>query len=96
MSQESFEKLYTELRPYIQKNKTRFRDPISVKKQVAAILYYLADEDSMRAMANSFGIGKSTVSKIIRSVLFLLQKIFLSCLSNEATLLFHKQQIIQN
>ena len=65
-SQESFEKLCTELRPYIQKNKTRFHDPISVEKQVAATLYYLADEDRMWKVANSFGIGKSTVSKIIR------------------------------
>ena len=61
-SQESFEKLCTELRPYIQKNKTRFRDPISVEKQVATTLYYLADEDRMRKVANSF--GNSTVSKL--------------------------------
>ena len=68
MSQESFEKLCTELRPYIQKNKTRFRDPITVEKQVAATLYYLADEGRMWKVANSFGIGKSKVSKIIRRV----------------------------
>ena len=66
MSQLSFEKLYTELRPYIQKSKTRFRDPISVEKQVAAILYYFAYKGRMRKVANSFGIGKSKVSKIIR------------------------------
>ena len=68
MSQESFEKSCTELRRYIQKNKTRFRDPILVEKQVSATLYYFADEDTMRKVANSFGIGKSTVSKIIRRV----------------------------
>ena len=68
MSQESFELLCTELRPYIQKNKTRFQDPISVEKQVAATLYYLADESRMRKVVNSFGIEKSTVSKIIRRV----------------------------
>ena len=66
MSQESFEKLWTELRPYIQKNKTRFRDPISVEKQVAATLYYLADEVRRRKVARTFGIEKSTVSEIIR------------------------------
>ena len=68
MSQESFEKLCIELRPYIQKNKIRFRDPISVEKQVAATLHYLADEGRMRKVSNSFGIEKSTVSKIIRRV----------------------------
>ena len=69
-AQESFEKLYTKLRPYILKNKG-FRDPISVAKQLTAALYYLADEDRMRKVANSFGIGKSTILKIIRRVLFL-------------------------
>ena len=68
MSQESFEKSSTKLRPYIQKNKTRFRDPISVEKEVASTLYYLADDSTMWEVANSFGIGKSTVFKIIRRV----------------------------
>ena len=71
MPQESFEKLYTKLRPYIPKNKG-FRDPISVEKQVVAVLHYLADEGRTRKVANSFGIGKSTILKIIRRVLFLL------------------------
>ena len=35
---------------------------------MAATLYYLADESRMRKVANSFGIGKSTVSEIIRRV----------------------------
>ena len=79
MSQESFGKLCTELRPYILKNKTRFRDRISVEKQVAATLYYLADESRMRKVANSFGIGKSTVSEIIRRVTQAISK----CLGNK-------------
>ena len=71
MPQESFEKICTRLTPYIQKNKV-FQDSISVEKQVATTLYYLEDEVRMRKMANSFGMGKSTISKIIRRVLFLL------------------------
>ena len=55
-SQESFEKLCTKLRPHIQKNKTRFADPILVEKQVAAASYYLADEGRMLKVVNSFGI----------------------------------------
>ena len=71
MPQEIFEKLCIKLRPSIQKNKG-FRDPVSVEKKVAAALYCLADEGRMRKVGNSFGIGKWTISKIIRCVLFLL------------------------
>ena len=58
---------------FIQKNqKTQFRDSISVGKKVACILYYLADQARflMRIpkVANSFGAGKSTASKIVRTV----------------------------
>ena len=35
---------------------------------MAATLYYFADEGRMQKVANSFGIGKSTVFKIIRRV----------------------------
>ena len=63
-----FEKLCNELRPYILKNKTRVSDPISREKQVVAKLYYLADEGRMGNVTNFFGIWKSKVSNIIRSV----------------------------
>ena len=68
MTKESFFALCDELRPFIMKNTTQFRKPVSVEKQVAVTLYYLADEGRMRKIANSFGIGKSTVSEIIRRV----------------------------
>ena len=73
MLQQMFEKLCIKLRPSIQENK-RFRDRVSLEKQVAAALYYLADEGRVRKVANFFGIEKWTISKIIRRVLFLLQK----------------------
>ena len=66
-----FWKLCSKLRPYIEKIKG-FEDPISVEKQVSVTSYYLVDEGRMGKVANSFGIGKSTISKIIRRVLFLL------------------------
>ena len=69
MPQEIFEKLCIKLRPSIQKNKG-FRDPVSVEKQVVAALYYLADEGRIQKVANSFGIEKWTISKIIKSVFF--------------------------
>ena len=44
------------------------REPISPETQVAATLYYLSDAGCMRKTANSFGIGKSTVSCIVKNI----------------------------
>ena len=44
---------------------------LSVEKRVGVTLYYLADEGRMRKVANVFGVGKSTVLKLMRSWLFL-------------------------
>ena len=41
---------------------------VSVQKQVALTLYYLSDEVRLRKTANTFGLGKSTLSAIIRRV----------------------------
>ena len=68
MSERSFYILCEELRPYIQKETTRFRKPVSVEKQVASTLYYLSDEGRLRKVANAFDIGKSTASRIIPRV----------------------------
>ena len=68
MSKESFLILCDELRPYIEKKCTKMREPISVEKQIALTLYYLSDEGRMRKVANSFGISKPTVSKVVRRV----------------------------
>ena len=50
------------------KKTTNMRKPVSVEKQVAATLYYLSDEGRYRKVANAFGLGKSTVSEIVRRV----------------------------
>ena len=42
--------------------------PLSVETQVAVTLYYLADEGRMGKVANVFGIGKSTILKVVRPV----------------------------
>ena len=42
--------------------------PLSVETQVAVTLSYLADEGRMGKVANVFGIGKSTVLKVVRRV----------------------------
>ena len=42
---------------------------LSHEQPVAVNLsYYLADEQRMRKVANAFGIGKSTVLKLVRCV----------------------------
>ena len=42
--------------------------PVLVARRVVVTLYYLADEGRMRKAANAFGIGKSTVLKLVRCV----------------------------
>ena len=61
MSEASFYMLCEELRPYLTKQTTKLRKPVSVETQVAATLYYLADEGRMRKVSNSLGLGKATV-----------------------------------
>ena len=56
MPKEWLYKLCDELRMYLEKQRTQFRDPIYVKKQVACTLYYLVDEGTLREAANAFGI----------------------------------------
>ena len=68
MSKDNFMHLCQELSPFLQKQVTTMRKPISVEKQLAVTLYYLSDEGRFRKVANAFGIGKSTVSVIVRRV----------------------------
>ena len=42
--------------------------PLSLQKQVAVSLYYLADERRMRKVANAFGTAKSTVLKVLNQL----------------------------
>ena len=60
--------LCEELRPYLTKQTTKLGKPVSVETQVAVTLYYLAGEGRIRKVSNSFGLGKATVSKVIRRV----------------------------
>ena len=41
---------------------------MSIHHNVAITLYYLSDEGRYRKVANAFGIGRSTVSTIIKEV----------------------------
>ena len=68
MNCETFLKVCHDLRRSLEGQATRMRMPLSVEKQVAVTLYYLADEGRMRKVDNAFGIGKSTVSKVSSSL----------------------------
>ena len=44
------------------------------RKQVAITLYYLSDKGRYRKVANAFGVARSTVSKVVRRVYFVISK----------------------
>ena len=54
MSRASFYELCSLLRPYIERQTTHMRNPVSVETQVAVVLYYLSDEGRLRKVANAF------------------------------------------
>ena len=68
MSRGSLIRLSIILRPLIEGLTTRMREPVDVLKKVACTLYYLSDEGRMRKTANSFGLARQTVSKVVREV----------------------------
>ncbi|XP_028414901.1 putative nuclease HARBI1 [Dendronephthya gigantea] len=68
MTKRNFMQLCEKLRAQLTGEDTVMRKAIPVETKVAATLYYLADESRYRKVANAFGIGKTTLSKILRSV----------------------------
>ena len=68
MSRENFLNLCDQLRPFLLRQRTNMRFPISVEKQVAVFLYYVSDEGRYRKVANSFGISRAAVSNIVKRV----------------------------
>ena len=72
MSRDGVYQLCDELRPFLTKIHKNLREPLSVEKQLAVTLYYLCDEGRYRKVANSFGISRSTVSKVVRKVSYVI------------------------
>ena len=77
MSKEAFNRLCVELSPHILKRDTNFRKAIKVRHRVAIALYWLADTAHYRAIANLFGVGKSTVCGIVKQVCEVIVRILL-------------------
>ena len=65
MSRETFDILCTELRPFVERKLSRFRQPISVQTRVAVTLWRLATNTEYRTIAELFGLGRSTVCEIV-------------------------------
>ena len=72
MTKDSLLNLCSQIRPFIIKSNTQFREAISVEKQLAVTLYYLVDEGRYRKVANAFGISRASVSLIVRKVCYVI------------------------
>ena len=65
MSPDTFHILCNELRPYIQKELTNMRSPVTVEERVAVTVWKLATNIEYRTLSSLFGLGRSTVGKIV-------------------------------
>ena len=68
MSCQSFYNLHYLLQPYIQKEKTHFRETIPSERRLAIFLYHATLSVPYLAVLNQFRCGKSTISVIVREV----------------------------
>ena len=57
LSRANFFKLSYLLKPYVERQVTHMRSPISVETQLAVTLYYLSDKGRLRKVANAFGLS---------------------------------------
>ena len=74
MSHISFFNLAGLLRPYIKRQDTVMRKPVTAEIQVAVALYYLSDEGRLRKVPNAFDLSRSCCSIIVRRVSFAITK----------------------
>ena len=65
MSRDTFTILCDELRPHIERRRTRFRKPVSVEVRVAVTIWRLGTNVEFRTIAELFGLGRSTVGEIV-------------------------------
>ena len=65
MTHETFDILCGELRPYLERENTHFRRPVSVETRVAVTIWRLATNVEYRTIAQLFGLGRSTVGEIV-------------------------------
>ena len=59
MSRDTFHIICNELCPYIQKESTNMRSPVTVEERVAVTVWKLATNIEYRSLASLFGLGRS-------------------------------------
>ena len=65
LTKDTFDILCNELRPNLEQQVTRFRDPIGVEARVAVTVWKLATNIEYCTIAALFGLGRSTVGEIV-------------------------------
>ena len=68
MRRRTFDRLVNDLRPHIQGQQTRWRQPIGVEKNVVVTHFKLMHGVSIPLVADKAALGKSTVGEILRQV----------------------------
>ena len=65
MTKNTFDILCDDLRPYISREITRFRQPVGVEQRVAMTLWRLATNIEYRTLSALLGLGHSTVCTVV-------------------------------
>ncbi|CAI9102982.1 OLC1v1001388C1 [Oldenlandia corymbosa var. corymbosa] len=68
MGKATFDMICNELTTSIEKNDKRRKDAVPVRKRVAVCIWRLATGEKLKDVAEKFGLGTSTIHKIIREV----------------------------
>ena len=68
MTKSDFFFLVDQLKPELEPDPHAVRDFLTSEKKVAMTLYYLKDQGSYSMTCNAFGIGKSTLSSVVKVV----------------------------
>ncbi|XP_014466401.1 uncharacterized protein LOC106737890 [Alligator mississippiensis] len=85
MSRATFMHIVTKLSPYITRQNTVMRRPLSPEKRVAIAVLRLATPTSLRLISNQFGVGMATAGVAVREVCRLLHNVMANsfiCLEN--------------
>ena len=72
----TFKAILDQVDPYLKKQDTTLRSAISAEKRLACALYSLGSTSELRTVAHLFGIGKSTVAKILHEFCNVIVELF--------------------
>ncbi len=68
LTRDAFETLEQHILPYLVTHHRGSEEKVDPRKQLLVFCWYMSNQESMREIAQTFGIAKSTVHSIIRSV----------------------------